>query len=108
MGDSVWTDANDPDVSGRQFLGQNPRESLLLRGLGRSAGGGDVGCHGVEPGQCPPGDEDPCAFLREYLRHGAADSATASVDHSVLVMKQHCILFSLNYKPVGKARVPAA
>jgi hypothetical protein len=63
-------------------------ENVDLRGLDHPARGGDITRHGVEVRLRPPGDEDPRAFPGEYPGDGAADSAPASIDHSVLILKQ--------------------
>jgi hypothetical protein len=83
----------DVDVAGQRsdgvgvLLDRSFIESVNLGGLDRSASGGDVSRHGVEPGLCAPGDENTRAFPSEHARYGAADSTAAAIDDGVLVVK---------------------
>jgi hypothetical protein len=63
--------------------------------LGRSPSGADIVGHGLELRRCTTGEEDPGALPGECSSHRAADRSAPSIDHSVLVPKQHVDLLDL-------------
>src|SRR5215510_1413397 len=66
-------------------------ESVDLRRLGGSAGGNDVLSDRFDLRPKAPGEKKLCPLARKGACDRAADRASGSVDHSVLVLKQHCI-----------------
>jgi hypothetical protein len=71
------------------FLDGSLVEGVDLRCLGLAAGRDDLVRNAVERGESAPGEEDPRSLAREGPGGCTADGPTASVDHSVLVLKQH-------------------
>src|SRR5262245_63904817 len=66
-------------------------ESVDLRRLGRSAGGNDVLSDRFDRRPAAPGEKKSGPLARKGACDSAADCASGSIDHSVLVLKQHCI-----------------
>jgi RNA polymerase sigma-70 factor (TIGR02960 family) len=64
-------------------------ESVDLRRLGGSTFGSDVLSYRFDRRQVPPGEEKRGPFARKRTRNRPADRTTASVNHGVLVLKQH-------------------
>jgi len=64
-------------------------KSVDFRDLGHASCGGNPPGHFVKLGESPPGKEDLRSLTCEGAGYRAADRTTASVDHSVLVLKQH-------------------
>jgi hypothetical protein len=70
-------------------------ESVDPRRLGGSAGGNDVLSDRFD--RCPeaPGEKDLGPLRRKGACDSTADRASGPVDHSVLVLEQHCDLLCL-------------
>src|SRR5262245_34829158 len=66
-------------------------ERVDLRRLGGSASGNGVLGYRFDWRQAPTGEKKLCPLARKGACDSAADRASGSVDHSVLVLKQHCI-----------------
>src|SRR5262245_50150566 len=66
-------------------------ERVDLRRLGGSASGNDFLGDRFDWRQLAPGEKKLCPLARKGACDRAADRASGSVDHSVLVLQQHCI-----------------
>lgn len=97
LGNRIGPQAHDADAGGPKLARENPGERLdgrfvqrvHLGGLGNAAGGRDLLGHLLELGEGTTGQHDPRSLAREGAGHRAADGAASSVDHGVLVAKQH-------------------
>ncbi len=65
-------------------------KSVNFRRLGRASRGGDLSGHVVELGESAPGKEYLRSLTGEGTGYRAANRATATVNHRVLTLKQHC------------------
>jgi hypothetical protein len=70
-----------------------PVKRVDFRRVGHTSCGGNVLGHMVKLGERATGKEDPRSLTCEGTGDRAADRATASVDHSVLVLKRIAVTF---------------
>ena len=84
-------------------------ESVDLRRLGRSAGGIDVLGDSFDGRPVSPSEKKLSPLARKGACHGAADRASASVDHRNLVRQHHLWFLGLcRHHDVEKLGAPSS